>query len=165
MNLMAVDSAFAVVMADLDFFKRLNDTQGHEAGDRALKLFAETARGVVRDRDHVVRWGGEEFALLLPGADAERAAEVVGRLRTALAEAQLVTGTPVFTASFGIADSTMTREREALIRLADEALYRSKQAGRDSCSVADAQQSGASSLRRERDQGAVVDISQVARGS
>jgi len=101
----------------------------------------------------------------LPGADAERAAEVVGRLRTALAEAQLVTGTPVFTASFGIADSTMTREREALIRLADEALYRSKQAGRDSCSVADAQQSGASSLRRERDQGAVVDITQVARST
>ena len=165
MNLMAIDTAFAVVMADLDFFKRLNDTQGHEAGDRALKLFAETARGVVRDRDHVVRWGGEEFALLLPGADAERAAEVVGRLRTALAEAQLVTGTPVFTASFGIADSTMTREREALIRLADEALYRSKQAGRDSCSVADAQQSGASSLRRDRDQGAVVDMTQVARGS
>ena len=65
---MAVDSAFAVVMADLDYFKRLNDTQGHEAGDRALKLFADTARELVRDRDHVVRWGGEEFALLLPGA-------------------------------------------------------------------------------------------------
>ena len=80
-NLMAVDSAFAVVMADLDFFKRLNDTQGHEAGDRALKLFADTAREVVRDRDHVVRWGGEEFAFLLPGANCERAAEVVGRLR------------------------------------------------------------------------------------
>ena len=55
-NLMAVDSAFAVVMSDLDYFKRLNDTQGHEAGDRALKLFADTARSVVRDRDHVVRW-------------------------------------------------------------------------------------------------------------
>src|ERR1044071_5128240 len=89
-NLMAVDTAFAVVMADLDFFKRLNDTQGHEAGDRSLKLFAETARAVVRDRDHVVRWGGEEFALLLPGATCERAAEVVGRLRAALAQAHLL---------------------------------------------------------------------------
>ena len=136
---MAVDSAFAVVMADLDFFKRLNDTQGHEAGDRALKLFAETARGVVRDRDHVVRWGGEEFALLLPGANAERAAEVVGRLRAALAQAHLLAGTPIFTASFGISDSTMARDRETLIRLADEALYRSKQAGRDCCTVADPQ--------------------------
>ena len=132
-NLLAVDSAFAVVMADLDFFKRLNDTMGHDAGDRALKLFADTARGVVRDRDHVVRWGGEEFALLLPGANAERAAEVVGRLRAALAQAHLVSGTPIFTASFGISDSTMARDREALIRLADEALYRSKQAGRDCC--------------------------------
>ena len=164
-NLMAVDSAFAVVMADLDFFKRLNDTQGHEAGDRALKLFADTARAVVRDRDHVVRWGGEEFALLLPGANAERAAEVVGRLRVALAQAHLLSGSPVFTASFGISDSTMTRERETLIRLADEALYRSKQAGRDCCTVGDAQLSGPSVTRRERDQGAVVDITQVARGS
>ncbi len=161
-NLMAVDSAFAVVMADLDFFKRLNDTQGHEAGDRALKLFADTARGVVRDRDHVVRWGGEEFALLLPGADAERAVEIVGRLRTALAQAHLVSGTPIFTASFGISDSTMARDRETLIRLADEALYRSKQGGRDCSTVADPM--SPSMPRRARDQGAVVDIAQVARG-
>jgi len=162
-NLMAVDSAFAVVMADLDFFKRLNDTQGHEAGDRALKLFAETARGVVRDRDQVVRWGGEEFALVLPGATAERAAEIVGRLRTALAQAHLVSGTPIFTSSFGISDSTMARDRESLIRLADEALYRSKQNGRDTCTIADPLLAGTSSVRRERDQGAVVDITQVAR--
>lgn len=163
-NLMAIDSAFAVVMSDLDFFKRLNDTQGHEAGDRALKLFAETARVVVRDRDHVVRWGGEEFALLLPGANAERAAEVVERLRSALAEAQLVSGTPVFTASFGIADSTMARDRETLVRLADEALYRSKQAGRDRCTIGDPSLPAMVGPRRERDQGAVVDISAVARG-
>ena len=162
-NLLAVDSAFAVVMADLDNFKRLNDTMGHDAGDRALKLFSDTARGVVRDRDHVIRWGGEEFAMLLPGANAERAAEVVGRLRAALAQAHLVSGTPIFTASFGISDSTMARDREALIRLADEALYRSKQAGRDCSTVADPLLVGPSGLRRERDQGAVVDIVQVAR--
>ncbi len=164
-NLMAVESSFAVVMADLDFFKRLNDTMGHDAGDRALKLFAETARGVVRDRDHVVRWGGEEFALLLPGANAERAAEVVERLRAALAQAHLLSNTPIFTASFGIADSTMARERETIVRLADEALYRSKQAGRDCCTIGDPQLVGPPGVRRERDQGAVVDITQVARSS
>ncbi len=164
-NLMAVDSAFAVVMADLDFFKRLNDTMGHESGDRALKLFADTARGVVRDRDHVVRWGGEEFAMLLPGANAERAAEVVARLRVALAQAHLLSGTPIFTASYGIADSTMARDRETIVRLADEALYRSKQAGRDCCTVGDPLLVGPTTVRRERDQGAVVDITQVARGS
>ena len=162
-NLRSVDSAFAVVMTDLDYFKRLNDTQGHEAGDRALKLFAETARGVMRDRDHVVRWGGEEFALLLPGATAERAAEIVGRLRAALAQAHLLAGTPIFTASFGIADSTMARDRETLIRLADEALYRSKQAGRDCCTVADPLVVGSFAVRRERDQGAIVDITQIAK--
>lgn len=164
-NLLAVDSAFAVVMADLDYFKRLNDTMGHEAGDRALKLFADTARGVVRDRDHVVRWGGEEFALLLPGANAERAAEVVSRLRSALAQAHLLTGTPIFTASFGIADSSMARDRETIIRLADEALYRSKQAGRDCSTIGDPMLTGTAAVRRERDQGAVVDITQVARSS
>jgi diguanylate cyclase (GGDEF)-like protein len=164
-NLMAVDTAFAVVMADLDFFKRLNDTMGHDAGDRALKLFADTARSVVRDRDHVVRWGGEEFALLLPGANAERAAEVVERLRAALAQAHLLSNTPIFTASFGIADSSMARDRESIVRLADEALYRAKQAGRDRCSIGDPQLAGPLGVRRERDQGAVVDITQVARGS
>jgi len=163
-NFMAVDTAFAVVMADLDFFKRLNDTMGHDAGDRALKLFADTARSVVRDRDHVVRWGGEEFALLLPGASAERAAEVVERLRAALAQAHLVSNTAIFTASFGIADSSMARDRETIIRLADEALYRSKQAGRDCCTLGDPQLVGPITGRRERDQGAVVDITQVARG-
>lgn len=162
-NYMAVDTAFAVVMADLDYFKRLNDTMGHDAGDRALKLFADTARSVVRDRDHVVRWGGEEFALLLPGASAERAAEVVERLRAALAQAHLVSNTPIFTASFGIADSSMARDRESIVRLADEALYRSKQAGRDRCTLGDPQLVGPMAGRRERDQGAVVDINQVAR--
>ena len=130
-----------------------------------MKLFADTARGVVRDRDHVVRWGGEEFALLLPGANAERAAEVVARLRSALAQAHLLTGTPIFTASFGIADSTMARDRETIIRLADEALYRSKQAGRDCSTIGDPLLTGTATLRRERDQGAVIDITQVARGS
>lgn len=163
-NLMATDAAFAVVMADLDYFKRLNDTMGHEAGDRALKLFADTARSVVRDRDHVIRWGGEEFALVLPGANCERAAEVVERLRAALAQAHLLSNTPIFTASYGIADSTMARDRETIVRLADEALYRSKQAGRDRCSIADPQLVGPLSVRRERDQGAIVDIAQVARG-
>jgi diguanylate cyclase (GGDEF)-like protein len=164
-NLMAVDSAFAVVLADLDFFKRLNDTMGHDAGDRALKLFADTARSVVRDRDHVVRWGGEEFALLLPGINAERAAEVVERLRASLAQAHLLTNTPIFTASYGIADSNMARDRETIVRLADEALYRSKQAGRDRCTIGDPQFIGPFAMRRERDQGAVVDITQVARSS
>ena len=102
--------------------------------------------------------------MLLPAATAERAAEVVDRLRAALAQAHLTSNTPIFTASFGIADSSMARDRETIIRLADEALYRSKQAGRDRCSGADPQQAATLGPRRERDQGAVVDITQVARG-
>ncbi len=160
-DLMTSGTPFAVVMADLDFFKRLNDTMGHEAGDRALRLFADTVRAIVRDRDHVVRWGGEEFAMLLPGANAERAAEVVARLRAALAQAHLLSGTPIFTASFGISDSTMSRDRESLIRVADDALYRAKRDGRDRCVIGDPQLHG-SAIRRERDQGAVVDAKSIA---
>ena len=91
--------------------------------------------------------------------------EVVGRLRAALAQAHLLSGTPIFTASFGIADSTMARDRETLIRLADEALYRSKQAGPRLLHRRRSAAHGSSAVRRERDQGAVVDITQVARSS
>ena len=113
-------------------------------------------------------WLGWRAAFILPGAEARTAAEVVVRMRAALAEAHLVSNTPIFTASFGIADSSMARDREGIVRLADEALYRSKQAGRDRCTIGDPQlvgATGAPSVRRERDQGAVVYIGQVARGS
>jgi predicted signal transduction protein with EAL and GGDEF domain len=117
---MAVDSAFAVVMSDLDYFKRLNDTQGHEAGDRALKLFADTARERrARSRSRgALGWRGIRDAAA--GAQRRARRESRGPAAAALAEAHLLSGTPVFTASFGISDSTMARDRETLIRLADE---------------------------------------------
>ena len=164
-NLMAVDSAFAVVMADLDFFKRLNDTMGHDAGDRALKLFADTARSVVRDRDHVVRWGGEEFALLLPGANAERAAEVVERLRAALAQAHLLSEHADLHREFRhrrLDHGARSRNHHPAGRRGAVPL---QAGGRDRCTIGDPQLVGPASVRRERDQGAVVDITQVARGS
>jgi GGDEF domain-containing protein len=111
-HLMAVDSAFAVVPADLDSLQAPQRHAGPRAGDRALKLFADTAIGVVRDRDHVVRWGGENSRCCCRGRNVERGRSR-GRLRVTRAQAHLLSGTPVFTASFGISDSTMTRERDA----------------------------------------------------
>lgn len=126
---------YAFVLADLDRFKALNDTHGHEAGDRALKLFAEVLREHVRQSDVAARWGGEEFALLFRDATAPQVVEVLDRIRAALAEALCASGAPPFTASFGASDSTMAAAQEEIAKLADEALYASKERGRDRISI------------------------------
>jgi GAF domain-containing protein len=82
--------SFSLVMADLDHFTRLNDTYGHAAGDRALRLFAHTVRGGIRGQDLFARYGGEEFTLVFPGATIAETVETLERQRAALA---LATGT------------------------------------------------------------------------
>lgn len=128
-------SPYAFALADLDHFKGLNDTHGHEAGDKALCLFAEVLKTSVRDGDHVGRWGGEEFAIVFPGTAAEQALEVIERIRAHLAEALLTSQAIPFTASFGISDSTLAGSFDEQLRIADDALYRSKDAGRDRVTI------------------------------
>ena len=125
---------FALALADLDHFKRLNDTHGHEEGDRSLRLFSHVMRQVLRDDDLVARWGGEEFLIALPDADAGKAVEVMDRIRTHLART-LSGGQVQFTASFGVADSAAATSLQELIRLADVGLYLSKASGRDRTSI------------------------------
>ncbi|HEU5371132.1 MAG TPA: diguanylate cyclase [Gaiellaceae bacterium] len=125
---------FALALADLDHFKRLNDTHGHEEGDRSLRLFSHVLRQVLRDNDLVARWGGEEFLIALPDADAQAAVEVMDRIRAHLART-LDGGQVRFTASFGVSDSTAAASLQELIQLADIGLYLSKAAGRDRTSV------------------------------
>ena len=86
-ELMQAARPFAVVIADLDKFKQLNDTHGHEAGDRALRLFSQTAEQALRDNDLVARWGGEEFVIVLPDLDRFQAVKVLERMRHDLAAA------------------------------------------------------------------------------
>lgn len=128
---------YAVTMADLDEFKRLNDTYGHETGDRALRLFAQTLRNAVRDIDVVCRYGGEEFVVVFPHCSLVEAAAIVHRVRESLAHALSTGEVPAFTASFGLADSTAAAGFEEIVNLADAALYRAKQAGRDRLVIAD----------------------------
>jgi len=127
-------SLFSVVLADLDHFKQLNDTHGHEAGDRALRLFATVAEETFRDHDIISRWGGEEFILVLPELDRFQAVAVIDRLRLALSRAH-PGETARFTASFGIADSNQSDVVETLVQIADLGLYASKQAGRDRATI------------------------------
>jgi diguanylate cyclase (GGDEF)-like protein/PAS domain S-box-containing protein len=133
-ELMREGRAFALALADLDHFKRLNDTHGHEEGDRSLRLFSHVVRQVLRDNDLVARWGGEEFLIALPDADADAAVEVMDRIRANLARS-LDGGQVRFTASFGVSDSTAAPSLQELIQLADVGLYQSKAAGRDRVSV------------------------------
>jgi diguanylate cyclase (GGDEF)-like protein len=125
----AVDYAF--VMADLDHFKGLNDAHGHETGDRALRVFAETLREAVRAEDLVCRYGGEEFTVLLPGVDLAEAVEIVERVRATLALTTRRGDVPSFTASFGIAESNVADDFDDLILRADRALFAAKDAGRN----------------------------------
>ncbi|MFP5213657.1 MAG: GGDEF domain-containing protein [Acidobacteriota bacterium] len=125
----------AVVIFDIDHFKTVNDTYGHQAGDTVLKEIARIVRNSVRQGDYVVRYGGEEFIVLLPDTPLSRGIELAERLRTLMEkhEIELFDGRRVkVTASFGVAG--LTREPDGaqrLVREADEMLYRAKAMGRN----------------------------------
>jgi diguanylate cyclase (GGDEF)-like protein len=122
---------FALAMADLDCFKSLNDTHGHETGDRALRVFAEVLREGIRSEDLACRYGGEEFVVMLPHTEIHEAIEVIERVRESLARTTLRGDVPSFTASFGIAHSHDSVDFEELLLRADRALFAAKDAGRD----------------------------------
>lgn len=127
-----LETPFSVVLADLDGFKDVNDAHGHAVGDDVLRAFAEVLRETLRESDVAGRWGGEEFLLLLPGADEEGAAHLAERVRVALAERSIPSAPNLrLTASFGVAEFTDHPSAEQLVAAADGALYRAKRAGKD----------------------------------
>jgi diguanylate cyclase (GGDEF)-like protein len=141
----ALDTAAAAatpvcfVMADVDHFKTYNDTHGHGAGDVALQLVAELIRSSVREDDVVYRYGGEEFSILLPGADLTEAGQVAERVRAAIEEAVFEgedrqPGGRV-TVSLGLAKAADDTP-ESLRHRADEALYEAKESGRNRVQIA-----------------------------
>jgi diguanylate cyclase (GGDEF)-like protein len=133
-----------LVVLDLDDFKLINDRFGHLAGDGVLKAAAGAIRQCTREIDQPARWGGEEFAVILPHTGIDGAARLAERLRQAIAERQIPTpdGRSVrVTASFGVAalPGSGTTQVE-LTAAADDAVYRSKRAGKNRVSLADAQE-------------------------
>ena len=123
--------SFSVVMADLDHFKELNDTHGHDAGDRALRVFVSVLKSTLRPGDLACRYGGEEFVLALPDCDGPEATKVCARIREALALAGLDGSVPHFTCSFGVAPPRPECTLQELVAEADAALYEAKNSGRD----------------------------------
>jgi len=129
---------YCVAYADLDLFKALNDTWGHEVGDRALHLFARVLIDGVRPDDLVCRYGGEEFVVVLPECDLREAEDAAQRVRETLTSAVAGAGLPPFTVSIGLAASTQATSFLKVVGLADAALLRAKATGRDRVVVAHA---------------------------
>jgi diguanylate cyclase (GGDEF)-like protein len=122
----------SIILADLDYFKRINDTYGHPAGDLVLKEASAIFHRMVRTYDWVGRYGGEEFLLILPGSGFMHAKQRAEELRIAIQDACVKDGETAIplTASFGVA-SGFPASHEELIREADEALYKAKNGGRN----------------------------------
>jgi diguanylate cyclase len=138
----AAAEPLCVAFCDIDHFKKVNDTHGHDAGDRVLKLVAEALARISGETCHVARHGGEEFVLLFRGLTASQSLAKLDALRAQLAERRLVnraTDTPFgqITFSGGIADVFACGDPRSALKAADAALYRAKQEGRNRVLIAD----------------------------
>jgi diguanylate cyclase len=132
----AAKEPLCVAFCDIDLFKRINDTHGHAAGDRVLKVVAETLARISDDKCHVARHGGEEFAVLFRGLTIREAFDRLDAAREDIADRRLVnraTDVPFGRISFsaGIADLFAFKSKSAAMKAADEALYRAKNEGRN----------------------------------
>lgn len=122
---------FSLILADVDSLKTVNDTYGHLAGDEVLRQIGGIIRKVIRASDQAFRYGGDEFAILLPNTSVDAAKRVAERFRKQISSMMTTTQTPV-TASFGLASWPANgREANEIIAAADDALYHAKQSGRN----------------------------------
>jgi diguanylate cyclase (GGDEF)-like protein len=130
-ELLVRDEPYVVLFADLDHFKRINDTHGHDTGDRALRLFSRVLRDGVRACDLLARHGGEEFVAVLPHCESQEGRAVAERIRSQLAEAVGHATVPAFTVTIGVATSSPGDELADVIARADVAMLHAKSQGRD----------------------------------
>ena len=122
---------FCLLLLDIDHFKRVNDSHGHEAGDEALRRLANALQAGTRGIDTAARIGGEEFGLILPETESARGCEVAERLRQAISETEIPAAGHI-TVSIGLAECTASfGDVRQLFTAADAALYEAKRAGRD----------------------------------
>lgn len=131
------DQPASVVLADIDHFKRINDTHGHDAGDQVLVHVAQLLSQHSRSHDLLARWGGEEFLLILPATHATEAVHLAERMRAAIADhpAQYADRTIALSLSWGVAQWHAHESLETAIARADHALYSSKASGRNQVTV------------------------------
>ena len=128
---------FTVVIADVDYFKKVNDTYGHDCGDVVLQEIAKTLKQTVREQDCLARWGGEEFLLLLPETDGGGGITLSNKLRHVVEEMNVECRSNRIhvTMTFGISDCNLENSITECIKQADEALYKGKEEGRNRCII------------------------------
>lgn len=123
---------FVLAIFDVDYFKRFNDTYGHQTGDKVLKIVAQTIRSYVRNTDVVARWGGEEIAVVFNNATLSGAELKANFIRQKISEISSPENPEIkITVSAGLANSSVCLNKEDVFARADEALYQSKEAGRN----------------------------------
>lgn len=128
------EKAMSLVIFDIDHFKQVNDEFGHPAGDAVLTRIAAAVRDMIRKEDYLIRYGGEEFIVVLPDTELRRAMELAGRLRRNLETLDILLpdgGTIRKTASFGVASFQKGWNAERLVKEADRMLYQAKEMGRN----------------------------------
>ncbi len=123
------NKSLSIILLDVDHFKIYNDTYGHPAGDKILVAIANILQEEVREIDLVVRYGGEEFLVLLPNTESSPASEIAERIR------QVISSKTAVTVSLGISSCTGNMKQEELIKMADTALYQAKERGRNRVEV------------------------------
>ena len=132
-------SPLTLMILDIDHFKRVNDTYGHDSGDEVLKGFADRLRGIIRGGDLLCRLGGEEFVIVMPGVNVVAATRIAERARQAIEQEAFVMATSGqvinITTSIGLAERRDDNDPHQLYRRADQALYRSKAEGRNRVSA------------------------------
>jgi diguanylate cyclase (GGDEF)-like protein len=123
----------AVAMVDIDFFKHVNDSYGHPVGDKVIRALSRLLQQRLRRADIIGRYGGEEFAVVMPGSTAAAAAAVLDQVRSAFAGIRHYAGHQEFTVtlSAGVAQLDDAANADALLARADEALYQAKHGGRN----------------------------------
>lgn len=134
-----VIKALSLIFIDIDHFKQINDTYGHDAGDAVLRQVADLIQDQVRQLDIVGRYGGEEIVVGLVGADEKNAARIAEILRTEIEASEFIVPNKddlKLTASLGVAELTNEKSVAAVLKMADEALYRAKDEGRNRVIVA-----------------------------
>jgi diguanylate cyclase (GGDEF)-like protein/PAS domain S-box-containing protein len=135
-NILRTDERLSVLMLDIDYFKKVNDTHGHDAGDEVLRALAKVGTAASRNMDVFARWGGEEFVVAMPGTELEQARARADMLRATIETKDFAyawRGNPIpFTVSIGVATRAPDEhDLNAILKRADQALYRAKEAGRN----------------------------------
>ncbi|MBK8186724.1 MAG: GGDEF domain-containing protein [Cellvibrio sp.] len=128
---------YSLIMIDIDYFKRINDRRGHDAGDRVLQLVSEIIQTRIRKTDYLGRWGGEEFIVILPNTNKEFSLALSEKLRLIIYDTLFEPDNPLsVSASFGVAEKLPNEDFAMTFKRVDNALYAAKNQGRNCCVMA-----------------------------